>query len=342
MTERDSGRYDAFTDTWIGQEVKVDFAWGSIPMQPNDDRDINLDPALDSHIIATSQYEGFPAFTPGAPFDDTIPNVEVPNLVGLTFAEAQDALAAAGLDYSSSNTTSGANSGNNGKVKSQSPAAGTLVNVSSPAGDTVIAFEVYYQPMALVPNLSGLNWSAANSAINNAGFIVGTTATDVDTDNLLIANTVASQSPAAGTYAVQGSAIGYHLYNYVPSAIIPNTTNWMFRTSDGMMFTQDRIFFGTNYDQSSEIPTDLASNPTNYSVVISGSNGSAGNGEVTNGTYPILGVDVPIPGMGGSLTLKFAGQSINSQLGQACQGSTYDGSPTSGNISAASVSVVHN
>ena len=132
---KDSGRYDAITQSWVQQQVQVDFVWGNIPMQPDDDRPFrkNLDPALDSHIIATTQYEGFPAFTPGYPFDDIIQNSEVPNLVGLVDPTAAlDALAAVGLVLGDTNSsTTGATSGNNLNVKSQSPAAGTVVNSGS-------------------------------------------------------------------------------------------------------------------------------------------------------------------------------------------------------------------
>ena len=212
---RDSGRYDATTDTWIDDNVRIDFAWGNIPMQPNDDRgESPLDPELDSHIIATSGYEGFPAFITGEPFDDTVPNAVMPDIVGMTQVQAEAALAAAGFtSWNNSTVTSGANSSNDGTVASQYPGVGTVLNVTD---QPQAAY--YDQPMALVPNLSGMAWAAANSAINNAGFIVGSNPTDVNTDNMTIANTVAYQSPAAGTYAAQGSAIDYHLYNYVAPA----------------------------------------------------------------------------------------------------------------------------
>jgi hypothetical protein len=157
---RDSGRYDPFTDTWIDQNIKVDFAWGNVPMQPNDDRDedAQLDPELDNHIIATSQYQGFPAFTPGAPYDDTIANVAVPNVVGLLASTAQSAILTAGLDYSLTTTAVGATSGNNDKIKTQTPAAGTLVNVSSEqGGDTVVSIVKYaYVAPSTNYNIAGI------------------------------------------------------------------------------------------------------------------------------------------------------------------------------------------
>jgi hypothetical protein len=141
---RDTGRWDAINQQYVDQQVQVDFAWGNIPMQPNDDRGMaQLDPTLDSHIIATSQYEGFPAFTPGAPFDDTIPNVEVPDVVNMLTGLAYGAVDAVGLQYSVTDTrTAGATAENDSYVYSQTPAPGTLVNV----GDTV--YTVIYEYVA--------------------------------------------------------------------------------------------------------------------------------------------------------------------------------------------------
>ena len=157
MTQRDSGRYDANTDTWIDQNVFVDFVWGNVPMQPNDDRGMGeaLDPELDSHIIATSGYEGFPAFIQGGIYDDTIANVEVPNLIGMTLQQADDELSILAFSSNYQTTTVGATSGNNGKVKSQTPAAGTLVNV----GDEV-TFTTYNYVAVTTGPIAGINRTA--------------------------------------------------------------------------------------------------------------------------------------------------------------------------------------
>ena len=128
---RDTGRYDAFTDSYVDQQVRVDFAWGNVPMQPNDDREEGLDETLDSHIIATSGYQNFPGFSTGGIFDDTIANAIVPNVVGMTEAAATTALTTVGLvkgAVTTANNAAGATSGNTGKIKTQTPAAGTTVN----------------------------------------------------------------------------------------------------------------------------------------------------------------------------------------------------------------------
>lgn len=162
---RDTGRYNVLNDALVETNVQVDFAWGNIPMQPNDDRGMaQLDPELDSHIIATAGYEGFPAFITGAPFDDTITNIEVPNLVGLADPEtAQATLANAGLVLGNTNpSTVGANSGNDGKVKSQSPAAGTLLNEGD-AVDIVVYDYVVQNPTgpiaAMVTNNAAIEFT---------------------------------------------------------------------------------------------------------------------------------------------------------------------------------------
>ena len=138
---RDTGRYDAFTDSYIDTNVRIDFAWGNIPMQPNDDRGMaQLDPELDSHIIATSGYQGFPEFLSGGIYDDTVANVVMPNIVGMTQVQATNALANAGLTGGASGNlvTEGATSQNNGKLASQSPAAGETVNA-----DATVTWTIY-------------------------------------------------------------------------------------------------------------------------------------------------------------------------------------------------------
>jgi len=216
---RDSGRYDAFTDTWIDQQVQIDFAWGNIPMQPNDDRgEATLDPSLDSHIIATSGYEGFPAFITGEPYDDTVTNAIMPNIVGMTQVQAEAALAAAGFSsWNNNTTTSGANSGNDGKVASQYPGVGTVLNVTDQPQATY-----YDNPGVAVPNILGMPWPQANSTITGAGFVVAQGAGSYSTvgGNDTNVNKVKSQSPTQGTIAAPGSDVNYVLYGLAQSGTV--------------------------------------------------------------------------------------------------------------------------
>jgi len=152
------------TDTSGNQ--KVDFVWGNLPMQPDADRQTSpdfefgtgsaqalgtesgnkywkrrgkiasakLDSTLDNHIIATAGYEGFPDFIQGAPYDDTTANATVPNVVGLSESAANTALVAAGLvkgAVTTANNAAGATALNDGLVKTQTPAAATVVNAGA-------------------------------------------------------------------------------------------------------------------------------------------------------------------------------------------------------------------
>lgn len=128
-----------------GGNVQVDHVWGNIPMQPDDQRPEGkkLDPALDNHIIAVTGYNGFPAYVPNTPpYDDTIPNTLVPDVVGETQQDAEDALVAAHLVVGSVTTsTEDADTENDGTVKSQSIAAGTKVNQGISVNLVVYDFE---------------------------------------------------------------------------------------------------------------------------------------------------------------------------------------------------------
>lgn len=114
--------------------VRVDHVWGNIPMQPNDARGENvLDPALDNHNIVYSGWNGFPGYEPNNPvYQDLVPNVTVPDVVGETQGDAEDAIEDAGLEVATpivdADNAAGATEANDGTVKSQSPAAGTVVN----------------------------------------------------------------------------------------------------------------------------------------------------------------------------------------------------------------------
>lgn len=139
-----------------GGNVKVDFVWGNIPMQPDDARTDGtpvvvvannaaqnkswsgyttypsgvLNAALDNHVNAVANYNGFPDYTPVAPFLDAIDQVAVPDLAGLTSAAAKTALEAVGL-------VRGTVTGASGVVTVQSIAAGVLANLGTAVNITI-------------------------------------------------------------------------------------------------------------------------------------------------------------------------------------------------------------
>ena len=193
-----------------GGNVKVDFVWGNLPMQPDDQRGMaTLDPALDNHIIAATMYNGFPGYTPVSPFLDTTENVAIPNVVGMLEAAATTALTTAGLVKGAVTTTDvGATTVNDGKVKTQTPAATTVVNVGA-----TVALVKYLAPT--VPSVLGLTEAAAEAALVAAGLIKGTVTTSATGATVENDGLVKSQNPVSGGKANTGSAVDFVLYAYV-------------------------------------------------------------------------------------------------------------------------------
>ena len=98
-------------------QVAVDFAWGNMPMQPNDDRPNavgvvgtpgRLDPDASIHEIALSGWGGYPLFTANDPGEELsgVAYIKTPNVLGYTATQAVDALKDDGyLAGSITNTT---------------------------------------------------------------------------------------------------------------------------------------------------------------------------------------------------------------------------------------------
>lgn len=90
-------------------EIAIDFVWGNVPMQPNDVRPNavsaigtagRLDPLLSDHINALSGWGGFPLFTENSAGEDVAGPTDyvlVPSVIGLTTADATDAMKDASL-----------------------------------------------------------------------------------------------------------------------------------------------------------------------------------------------------------------------------------------------------
>lgn len=125
-----------------GGNVAVDYVWGNFPIQPNDDRETDLDPDLDNHNIVSLGWSGYPGFVNNntGSWDD----VTVPNVVGLTEAAATSALTSAGLTKGAVTTSAdGATAENDGTVKTQTPAASTVINPSGGYNSTAVALVLF-------------------------------------------------------------------------------------------------------------------------------------------------------------------------------------------------------
>ena len=235
------------TDTSGNQ--KVDFVWGTFPMQPdaarvgdgnpvvvsaaNADQNVGWSgysntpsPALtktaitkvlnqgitqsvgNNHSVVVNNWNGYPEYTPAAPYLDTTDQAAIPNVVGLLEGPATTALTSAGFVKGAVTTTGvGATVANDGLIKTQTPAAATVSNLG-----TTVAIVKYLAPT--VPSVLGLTESAAEAALVAAGLVKGAVTTSADEATLENDGLVKSQTPAAASKADTGAAVALVLYAF--------------------------------------------------------------------------------------------------------------------------------
>jgi serine/threonine-protein kinase len=127
--------------------------------------------------------------------------VTVPNLVGLSFDQAQATASALGLQVT------------RGAFADASAEAGTVLSQDPPAGATVTAGTSISLTIArgadttIVPNLLDKTESEAANLIVQAGLQIGTRTEDFDPS--IPAGSVIAQDPAAGLSVTRGLAVNY-------------------------------------------------------------------------------------------------------------------------------------
>jgi len=185
--------------------VVVDFAWGNIPMQPNDERTTTADfttapstvvvaanatgnygwsgytvypssrlnPNLGIHKMAEGKYAGFPDFESGdGAYVSGTAYIAVPNVLGLTTALAIDALRDAG--YESANITTATAATN---------AAGVVTAAARTAGSTTITI-----------------------TDSSHGFVAGNKVTISGVDSTVNGTYTVVSAPTVNTFTVTGTA----------------------------------------------------------------------------------------------------------------------------------------
>ena len=125
--------------------------------------------------------------------------LQVPAVVGLTQALAQDAIEKTGLEVG--DVTERESQAARGAVLEANPAAGTPVSPSTRV-DLVISSG---PPAVNAPDVVGQSYSAARAMLEQVGLQLG----DVTTDSLAtgISQTVISQTPAAGARVAPGTRV---------------------------------------------------------------------------------------------------------------------------------------
>jgi hypothetical protein len=221
--------------------VVVDFAWGNIPMQPNDERTTTADfttapstvvsaanatgnygwsgytvypssrlnPNLGIHKMAEGKYAGFPDFESGdGAYVSGTAYIAVPNVLGLTTALAIDALRDAG--YESANITTATAATN---------AAGVVTAAARTAGSTTITLTDSSHGFVAgnKVTISGVDasvngtYTVVSVADANTFTVTGTATTVLALSAITgavvaVAGTIKSQSTAAGANSILTSA----------------------------------------------------------------------------------------------------------------------------------------
>ncbi len=127
------------------------------------------------------------------------PNVNVPDVTGLSQGSATSQLSNAGFKVAVSNQTSTTVSP--GNVISQNPGGGA----SEPPGTTVTIVVAQAPPKVQVPDVTGQTKQNATTTLRNAGFNV--VSQTQDTSNQNQDGKVISENPGAGTSQTKGSTV---------------------------------------------------------------------------------------------------------------------------------------
>lgn len=185
-------------------EVAIDFVWGNLPMQPNDARNEatqgDLSATGDNHVIAYAAWNGYPQYSPNTT-GAGVGYINVPSVIGVVTATAQDTLDDAGLTVTTA--SSAANS------------AKTVTAVSRTTGSRTIRFTASTHGYAVNQKVtvSGLDsefnetWTIANVPNSNQFDVTGTStasygATGLSGSVTAVSGTIKTQSVAAGAATI--------------------------------------------------------------------------------------------------------------------------------------------
>jgi hypothetical protein len=195
-------------------QVAVDFAWGNMPMQPNDDRPNavgivgtpgRLDPDASIHDIALSGWNGYPLFTANDPGEEIagVAYIKTPNVLGYTATQAVDALKDDGYLAGSITNTTGVT--NTASVITAVARTGTTATITSSGAGAKYPVGTKITVATLASPDTDLNgtWTVTAVATNTVTFTTTTSGT-LSTSGLTVSGltgattTVKTQSVAPG------------------------------------------------------------------------------------------------------------------------------------------------
>ncbi len=221
-----------------------------------------LDTDMDN-AVSLAEYQAFHPALPSAVFnaaDLTTPKnglidcddlefvvVTVPDLAGLTQAEADAAIVAAGLGVgqhaSEYNDTVPA-----GEVIQQNPLAGTP---AAPGAMVHMVLSLGPQPVP-VPDITGMTQAAAEAALTGAGLSVGQVSEAYDAT--VPAGQVISQNPAAGTEALPGAPVSVVVSLGVRMIAVPDLSGMTAAGAEAVLLGADLTLGAVTEVNSDTVP----------------------------------------------------------------------------------------
>ncbi|NOX69214.1 MAG: PASTA domain-containing protein [Gammaproteobacteria bacterium] len=194
-------------------------------------------------------------------------NIAVPNVVGLSQAQATTAINAAGLVVGTV-TQQNDNNVPIGDIISQDPVSATMVSAGS-AVDLVVSTG----PATIaVPDVVGLSQAQATTDINAAGLVVGTV-TQQNDNNVPVGNVI-SQDPVSATLVSAGSAVDLLISNGPAANVaVPNVIGLSQAQATTDINTAGLVVGTVTQQNDNNVPLGnvISQNPVAATLVVPGS-----------------------------------------------------------------------
>jgi len=202
------------TDT-AGRPV-VDFVWGNMPLQPNDERGVSnkLTYGLDNHQIAEAGWNGFPLYTPNTTgkISGGVAYIVVPNVLGFTTANAVDGLQDAEMTITTAGSATNTPISITAVARTASSATATVTATGAGAAFPVgTSITIAGLADATTTELNG-TWTVTANATNTVSFVSNNTtaiavASPTGTPTVKgTSGTIKTQSVAAGASNIAAAA----------------------------------------------------------------------------------------------------------------------------------------
>ena len=191
-------------------EIAIDFVWGNMAPQPNDSRTTRLDLTLGDHINLESGWGGYPQYTANTAGSDVAGStdyVQVPNVIGMLTADADDVMKDSGLTV-----TTAAGASNVGKTITEAArtAGSAVISLTCASHGFVAGNKVTVSDVSGGDGVNGV-WTVLAVTSANVFTVTGTVTTVQALTSLAgvvsgVVGTIKTQSTAANANTISTAA----------------------------------------------------------------------------------------------------------------------------------------